>query len=185
MSFKVKFNYNGIFRRTSLEALSHESVEKAAREVFDIPDHHKVTLTWVDEEGDVVYVSSQQEFKEFMKVQSELNRPVGYGAGQQLPLYKFGLVTEDVRPPAAEAAPVENPGASAKAPEGSAVHRGVMCDACGVGPIIGIRYKCTGRDDYDLCSECEARTEQPFPMLKMYEPKIGVRLNVRGVGFGQ
>ena len=36
----------------------------------------------------------------------------------------------------------------------SVVHHGVCCDSCEVMPIRGARYKCTNRDDYDLCSEC-------------------------------
>ena len=39
----------------------------------------------------------------------------------------------------------------------SVVHHGVCCDACDVMPIRGARYKCTNRDDYDLCSECHSR----------------------------
>ena len=46
MSYKVKFNYNGTFRRTSVDSLTHETVEKAARAVFVIPLTHKITLTW-------------------------------------------------------------------------------------------------------------------------------------------
>lgn len=34
------------------------------------------------------------------------------------------------------------------------VHRGVACDSCGMHPIIGPRFYCTQRDDFDLCSAC-------------------------------
>jgi hypothetical protein len=50
------------------------------------------------------------------------------------------------------------------------VHNGVRCDECGVCPIIGTRFKCSGRHDYDLCSHCEGRGYQPFPMVKIYSP---------------
>lgn len=35
----------------------------------------------------------------------------------------------------------------------------VQCDACGVEPIVGVRYKCTVCDiseEVDLCSKCMA-----------------------------
>jgi hypothetical protein len=48
------------------------------------------------------------------------------------------------------------------------VHKGVRCDECKTKPILGVRYKCVGRDDYDLCAACEAKKTQPFPTLKVY-----------------
>lgn len=54
-----------------------------------------------------------------------------------------------------------------------AVHHGYTCDGCEVHPIRGIRYKCSKRDDYDLCEKCEAKMAKdlPYPMLKIREPK--------------
>ena len=33
-------------------------------------------------------------------------------------------------------------------------HTGYGCDACGMKPITGTRYKCSTCPDHDLCSEC-------------------------------
>lgn len=54
-----------------------------------------------------------------------------------------------------------------------AIHHGFICDGCEVGPIKGIRYRCSKRDDYDLCEKCEAKMAKtlPYPMLKIREPK--------------
>jgi len=41
--------------------------------------------------------------------------------------------------------------------EEPAVHRGVLCDGCGVTPIRGVRYKCASCPDFDLCEACEAK----------------------------
>ena len=46
-------------------------------------------------------------------------------------------------------------------------HFNVRCDSCGENPIVGIRYKCSVRSDFDLCGACEAKHPQPFPMLKI------------------
>ncbi|XP_074563020.1 protein JOKA2-like [Curcuma longa] len=33
-------------------------------------------------------------------------------------------------------------------------HRGIICDGCGMHPIVGPRYKSKVKDNYDLCSIC-------------------------------
>jgi hypothetical protein len=38
------------------------------------------------------------------------------------------------------------------------IHHGVACDLCDIMPIRGARFKCTNRDDYDLCSQCHQST---------------------------
>jgi len=45
--------------------------------------------------------------------------------------------------------------------EAEGVHRGVLCDGCGVTPIRGIRYKCAVCPDYDLCAGCEGKNVHP------------------------
>jgi tetratricopeptide (TPR) repeat protein len=37
---------------------------------------------------------------------------------------------------------------------GGAIHDGVRCDACEMFPLVGYRYKCAVREDYDLCEKC-------------------------------
>jgi len=46
----------------------------------------------------------------------------------------------------------------------------VTCDECGMSPIVGIRYKCAVREDYDLCEKCERSKLQPYPMVKIVNP---------------
>ena len=33
-------------------------------------------------------------------------------------------------------------------------HVTVMCDGCDMHPLVGLRYKCTSCEDYDLCQKC-------------------------------
>merc|ERR1711998_377649 len=65
--------------------------------------------------------------------------------------------------------------------ESPAVHTRVICDGCGCNPIIGIRYKCAVRDDFDLCESCELSGEhdQGHPMLKINTRKRRPRLRPR------
>jgi len=51
------------------------------------------------------------------------------------------------------------------------VHKRITCDGCGTKPILGVRYKCTVRNDFDLCSTCEAKSVQPYPMVKIVRPR--------------
>lgn len=37
------------------------------------------------------------------------------------------------------------------------VHRGCQCNACGMIPIRGIRYRCANCADFDLCETCESQ----------------------------
>ena len=43
------------------------------------------------------------------------------------------------------------------------IHKNVLCDGCGMNPIVGIRYKCKTCDDFDYCQNC----------LDMYKEKHG------------
>ena len=59
-------------------------------------------------------------------------------------------------------------------------HFGVQCDACGVVPIVGVRYKSASRADYDLCETCHgagraagaAPPEGPFAALRSPLPGL-------------
>lgn len=53
-----------------------------------------------------------------------------------------------------------------------AVHNGIVCDGCDMSPIMGTRYKCAVRSDFDLCEACEsaAGRDSPFPFLKIRTP---------------
>ena len=59
----------------------------------------------------------------------------------------------------------------------TAVHAGVQCDACGVLPIVGVRYKSVTEADYDLCETCHGASSRgvvppqaPFARLPMPLP---------------
>ena len=51
--------------------------------------------------------------------------------------------------------------------ENKSVHRNVICDGCGVHPIVGDRFKCSVRLDFDLCATCEKKDSSPHAYLKI------------------
>jgi hypothetical protein len=42
------------------------------------------------------------------------------------------------------------------------------CAECNTTPILGCRFTCTVRTNFDLCESCERLKLQPHPMLKLY-----------------
>merc|ERR1712107_763826 len=91
-------------------------------------------LSWVDEDGDEVVVTSDEE------LQVALTALTG-------PVYKLK---------AKLAGKANDEGHPGMARGGQAHHHGVVCDGCD-GPVAGPRYKCLVCPDYDLCATCETR----------------------------
>ena len=57
------------------------------------------------------------------------------------------------------------------------MHAGVQCDACGVQPITGVRFKSVVEADYDLCETChgaggETPPQAPFARLALPLPGL-------------
>ena len=68
--------------------------------------------------------------------------------------------------------PSTSSGGDAGKEEEGVVHSHVTCDGCGMSPIVGIRYKCGVRHDFDLCEACERNPEVSlnYPMIKIRDP---------------
>jgi len=58
-----------------------------------------------------------------------------------------------------------------------AVHSHIICDGCNVGPIVGIRYKCSICDDFDYCDKCEEQYKSTHlhPFLKIRTADLSPR----------
>merc|ERR1712170_188521 len=61
-----------------------------------------------------------------------------------------------------------------------AVHEGFICDMCDIAPIVGARYHCTVKQDYDLCETCEEKANHPHPLIKYKVPVRPRGGNFRG-----
>lgn len=60
------------------------------------------------------------------------------------------------------------------------VHRGCLCNGCGMVPIRGIRYRCANCADFDLCEVCESQglhnKTHIFYKVRVPAPPFGPRL---------
>lgn len=68
----------------------------------------------------------------------------------------------------------------------SKVHEGVRCDGCN-GGVVGIRYKCSVCNDFDLCETCEAKVgihDPTHPLIKITAPLSRPRFGFGGRGRG-
>jgi len=63
--------------------------------------------------------------------------------------------------------PERHPMIKMRVPERKDIHYNVACDMCNVSPIVGVRFKCTVRPNFDLCAKCEAKDPEEHPMIKM------------------
>lgn len=144
----LKFIFKSEIRRVSAPLImTMAALIRVVKELFPtIHEAQSLKLTYQDDEGDVVALNSDEELSEALNVMER----------QNLKVFRFTIIAEEIP--------------SLCGPNSTSIHRGITCDSCGVGPIVGIRYKCTVRDDYDLCSACESKQEQDYPMLKIYKP---------------
>ncbi|KAK4042257.1 hypothetical protein C8A01DRAFT_14130 [Parachaetomium inaequale] len=59
------------------------------------------------------------------------------------------------------------------------VHRGCLCNGCGITPIRGIRYRCANCTDFDLCETCESQglhtKTHIFYKIRVPVPRLGAR----------
>ena len=153
----LKLTYDNEVRRVSLlphDIDGHNQLCQRARLLFPRLDKYSdIQFSWIDDEGDQVFVSSDLEFEEALRVM----RAGGNG------YIRLNIHVSQSK--------VDNSSQAPPSPVSDAcqdIHTGVICGECGMSPIRGIRYKCVKRDNFDICSTCEARTKQPYPMIKFY-----------------
>lgn len=178
----IKFKYQDQTRRIRLseeefQAISFSSLSSLACSLFPalvaIEDPtNDIVLKWVDEENDVVSLSSSAEL--FVAMQS-------MQSGDRIARFDISLAETKNKEQAAPAATMSasssstssdspTPSTSTSSSDKQLVHSRVTCDQCKTNPIVGLRFKCTERYDYDLCEACEKSAPQPFPMFKIYHP---------------
>lgn len=175
--YTLKLSLNGEVRRVTIQsnAVSFTELRSIAVDLFPSLRSHNNSKTvdntvhnqyndfsvyWKDDEGDRVAISSDAELDEAFRMMSTAGK--GY--------LRFEL--SSVAPTITTSAEVPSQNITVPA------HNGITCDECGQSPIIGIRYKCAVRHDFDLCSGCEAKCPQPHPMIKVYDSQENSCANI-------
>lgn len=170
MSKHIKISYASK-NRVILCPENFEKLQAAFSESFGIAlDQLKQgTLNYKDNEGDLVSMKSEEDYKFFTSVVSAKEGPplkVIFGNdGNPATLSQFSnnpYPNESNYQPLSMM-PMQRPNEfippkvnQSNMNEGKYVHRGVACDGCGMNPIVGIRYKCYVCPNFDFCEKCEA-----------------------------
>lgn len=144
-----KFLYKHEVRRVFIkeDQLLFSELMKIILNLFPSLKGKSLGLLWEDDVGDLVGCSSDVELDEAIRVMSS------FGVN---PL-KFHL--DSISKANFTDAKASN-----------VIHTGITCDECGLTPIVGVRYHCTVRPDFDLCEACEAKNIQSHAMIKIVYP---------------
>lgn len=138
--FSLKLTLNNVTRRILYDGnLHYDELVKLSQLLFSSLESD-IEFTYKDDEGDLIRVSTDEELRAALSIQF---------------LFNTELVKFNIR---LKASPADGP---------KTVHHDVTCDECCMSPIVGVRYKCTNRQNYDLCESCEGKRRQPFPMIKI------------------
>mmetsp|Transcript_12155 Transcript_12155/g.12231 ORF Transcript_12155/g.12231 Transcript_12155/m.12231 type:complete len:477 (+) Transcript_12155:97-1527(+) len=152
----IKLYYNNEARRIRVQdsELSYLTLINTSKRFFPVlsKDESKLSFGWVDDEEETIILSSDEEFSEACRIM-KLN-------GKDTVRFEVFFSPELPKEMSQSHDSVE-----------SIVHPNITCDECEIYPIAGIRYKCAIRKDFDLCSTCEAKRIQPYPMIKIYNPQ--------------
>jgi len=182
-SVTFKITWNKEVRRFSLRPLevTMNVLQQRMRELFPSlrGSQGDMEFVWIDDENDRVTVSSDSELHEAVEMmRHSSNGYVKLEVFQQTApatassVYDEASASADIAeilncmPLNVEGIEIHQVGGE----QTETVHENITCDGCGVKPIVGVRYKCTVRPDFDLCAKCESLGPQPYPMTKIYRP---------------
>lgn len=158
-----------LFESGSSERVSLSMLTDKAKLLFSLSLSDDVKLSYIDDDGDVIAVDSEEEVDEAFRILEKVVFTIG-------PVKKPAPAAPE--PAIAAAAAAEPPGVKASATPAPPAHLNVTCDECEQSPILGTRFKCSVREDYDLCESCQQKQTQPFPMVAIFDPEQAAPIGV-------
>jgi len=151
VSFKVVLKDENEWRRFVVDkevSTSFSYLQEKMCLVFPLLKQKIFTISWTDEDGDMVTIASDEEL---IIALTEMSGPV----------YKLIINIKSEK---------KSEDISSKE---SQIHPGIVCDGCEKTPIVGPRYKCVVCDDFDLCGSCEAAGRHPgHNMIRISNPEM-------------
>ena len=130
-----------------------------------------VSCKYMDEEGDLITISSDSELLESYQILKDLQIPVfkilvlpdesfkKHDLDIEIDEKYIKTVTSLVRTEMEKSLGYDKN----KEP----VWENITCDGCAEYPITGLRFKCTVCDNFDFCEFCEMSSQHPHPFLKL------------------
>merc|ERR1712198_661081 len=123
-------------------ATSFSNIQHKITSIFPALDQRKPVISWLDDEGDEVRMTNDEELKLALAAMP-------------------GLVVKLI---------VRLGGKKEGELQAGVAHPGIVCDGCD-GPVLGLRYKCLACPDYDLCKSCEGRgLHSQHKMVRLPQP---------------
>ncbi|CEJ85304.1 hypothetical protein VHEMI03730 [[Torrubiella] hemipterigena] len=145
---------NRLSRSTRARAVSSSSSEEHADENAENAENAAAMPPPATDNGMIVDQAMEDVWNE------NSNYPAPSRAGQNIVNLLFRLSEDNAR-------------------RNGCVHRGCQCNACGMVPIRGVRYRCANCADFDLCETCESQgvhiKTHIFYKIRVPAPPFGPR----------
>jgi len=150
----IKLSLNNEVRRVTIyqSVLTYQTLLDTSYRLFPIlKSCSEISFGWIGDEEDMIVLSSEEELSEAIRIMESQNKSA----------VRFEIISSEA----------DSKHSKGEVPQENVVHPTVTCDECSAHPIVGVRYKCAIRKDYDLCAACEGKRIQPYPMVKIYSPQ--------------
>jgi hypothetical protein len=168
MQITIKLAFEDDIRRVTIGdetgELTFAHLRSSVEELFPGLRNQDFRVMWKDEDGDFVTIVTSVEFVEAIRLMKAA-----------VPKFFVKSVHKSEKESSGPAVTPAIPIPSATASASTVVHDHVRCDECGMVPVVGDLFTCTVRPNYDLCSACEGKKPQPFPMVKHSAPTTRYR----------